>query len=117
MANDPVFEVPADLHDQYDDFAKFVANVGSRIPRTHCFGTLNLWPKASGFEGNHFFKNKFRPLGDYSKHRMRKIMSICCKCLMFATRRIAKSEGVEIHSVCAMRQVQDKMHNYNNNIK
>ena len=89
IRSDPTFTIPLDLEQRHNAMALKFAYTGTTHRVAHEFGQLSCWPKASAFVTSadwgvaRMTKETCRPTGSYKHHRLRSLLSLCCKGLLF----------------------------------
>ena len=77
------------LIEAIEDVRKKLTYTGAVKRRSHRWGSFSFFHKASGFSANDdwseasFIERKFRPIGSYTKHGLKNVLSVVCKALFF----------------------------------
>ena len=108
-------EAQVKLIEAIENVMKQLTYTGAVKRRSHRWGRLSFFFQASGFSANDdwseasFIERKFRPIGTYTKHGLKKVLSVACKALLYML------QVVILHkiSVCSALAVVHKFHNFN----
>ena len=112
-------EAQVKLIEAIEDVRKKLTYTGAVKRRSHRWGSLSVFLKASGFSANDdwsetsFIERKFRPIGSYTKHGLKKVLSVACKALLYML------QVVILHkiSACCALAVVHKFQNFNEKIR
>ena len=81
--------------------------------KSHCWGSLLFFHKASGFSANDdwseasFIERKFRPIGSYTKHGLKKVLSVACKALLYMVQVVILHKKISVLRSCSGAQVSE----------
>ena len=82
-------EAQVKLMEAIENVRKTLTYTGAVKRRSHRWGRLSFFHKASGFSANDdwseasFIEIKFRPIGSYTKHGLKKVLSVVCNALLY----------------------------------
>ena len=124
--SDPTFELPSNLQGIFDSTADEMQCTKAVKKKSHEFGQMSCWPKASAFTATPCWANaelskvKFRPTGSYKPHRFRTLMTVACRAMLFALDVIISS-AISVRSVATVnskfKDFNDKLAQQNNTMR
>ena len=95
-----------------------VAYSGAVSNNTHQFGSARFYPKMNGFTAKadwsiiDMISKQIRPIGDYSRHGVRKVLGAVCNAILFMPDMIIMTK----FSMCSAISVQHKFRVFNKKI-
>ena len=82
-------EAQVKLIEAIENVRKKLTYTGAVKRRSHRWGRLSFFHKASGFSANDdwseasLIEKQIRPIGSYTKHGLKKVLSVACKALLY----------------------------------
>ena len=89
IRSDPTLTIPLDLEQRHNAMVVKFAYAGTTHRVAHEFGQFSFWLKASAYVTSadwsvaRMTQDKYRPTRSYKHHRLRSLLSLCCKGLLF----------------------------------
>lgn len=106
------------LHGRYVEqvqkhvYSGAVALNTEKAMQKHRFGVSQVWPKESGFVGEFFEKQKWRPLSSYRFHVLKDVLSLAGKALLWVLFKVAPRNMI----TQSLNDVHRKTRQYNQDV-